>query len=149
MSYFEKTSCRIAIQVCIGYFPDGRERHRTFSMRGVNPDAPIESIAAVIHALAPLLAYPITKVRKVTKTKREIFLGEDAVMPVTATDTRRIVRFPVTKRPAINKIPLAVKCRRRAGLCRALHPVRPGASPRQMGFFSGRAPPVKIRACII
>ena len=80
MSYYEKISCRIAIQVCIGYFPDGRERHRTFSMKGINPDASFEGIAAVILALAPLLAYPITKVRKVTK--REIFFYEDAVMLV-------------------------------------------------------------------
>ena len=46
MSYYEKISCRIAIQVCIGHFPDGRERHRTFSMRGVNPDAPAKSFTA-------------------------------------------------------------------------------------------------------
>ena len=59
----EKITCRVAIQVCIGHFPDGRERHRTFSMKGVNPDASPEAIAAVVRALAPVLAYPITKVR--------------------------------------------------------------------------------------
>ena len=52
MSYYEKWSCRIAIQVCIGYFPDGRERHKTFSMRDVNPDASLEAIAEIVRALA-------------------------------------------------------------------------------------------------
>ena len=47
MSYYEKITCRIAIQVCIGHFLDGRERHRTFSMRGINPDASFESIDAL------------------------------------------------------------------------------------------------------
>ena len=80
MPYYEKISCRVAIQVCIGHFPDGRERHRTFSIRGVNPDAPLEPIEAVVRALAPILAYPITKVRKVIK--RKIFFYEEAALPV-------------------------------------------------------------------
>jgi hypothetical protein len=111
MSYYEKFSCRIAIQVCIGHFPDGRERHRTFSMKGVNPDASLEAIAAVVRALAPVLIYPITKVRKVVK--REIFFYEEAVIPIPAepvTEARRPVCYPifsVAKRP-----------------CRAKHRVR-------------------------
>ena len=67
MSYCEIISCRIAIQVCIGYLPNGIEQHRTFSIKGINPDASPEAIAAVVRALAPVLAYPITKVRKVVK----------------------------------------------------------------------------------
>ena len=80
MPYYEKVSCRIAIQVCIGFFPDGRERHRTFSIRNIDPDAPLEPIEAVVRALAPILAYPITKVRKVVK--RRIFFYEEAILPV-------------------------------------------------------------------
>ena len=67
MSYTETITCRVAIQVCIGYLPNGRERHRTFSMKGIHPDATDEAIAAVVRALAPVLAYPIIKVRKVVK----------------------------------------------------------------------------------
>ena len=67
MTYTETITCRVAIQICIGYFPDGRERHRTFSMKGIRPDARDEAIAAVVRALAPVLAYPITKVRKIIK----------------------------------------------------------------------------------
>ena len=96
MSCYEKISCRVAIQVCIGHFPDGRERHRTFSMRGVNPDASPESIAAVVRALAPVLAYPITKVRKVVK--RRVIIYEEGVVPwddaEPVTYAGRIVPFP-------------------------------------------------------
>ena len=134
MSYYEKISCRVAIQVCIGYFPDGRERHRTFSMKGIAPDASFEAIAAVVRALAPLLAYPITKVRKVTK--REIFFcepevsrGEESVMPVLENvaepppyaEARRII--PFTSREAAAEPPL-----------------------RQMGFIWGRSPPFEGHA---
>ena len=67
MSYVETFTCRVAIQVCIGYFPDGRKRTRTFSMRGIRPDASVEAIAEIVRALAPLLIHPIIKVRKVVK----------------------------------------------------------------------------------
>ena len=67
MSYVEFFTCRVAIQVCTGYLPNGRKRRRTFSMRGIRPDASVESIAAVVRALAPLLIYPIIKVRKIVK----------------------------------------------------------------------------------
>ena len=79
MSKNEKITCRVAIQVCIGHFSDGRERHRTFSMKGIDPDAAPEAIAAVVRALAPVLAYPITKVRKIVK--RVIVIFEKGVMP--------------------------------------------------------------------
>jgi len=73
---YETISCRLAIQVCIGYSPNGRARHRTFSMKGIRPGASGEAIDAIIRALAPLLIYPITKVRKVTK--RTIFFNDSA-----------------------------------------------------------------------
>ena len=76
MSY-EKISCRIAIQMCVGHFPDGRERHRTFSLRHVRPDVPFETVLELARALAPILAYPITKVTKVTKVV--LFSEEDAI----------------------------------------------------------------------
>ena len=75
MLCYEKISCRIAIQVCVGHLPSGRGRYRTFSMRGIKPDASPEAIASVIRSLAPLLIYPITKVRKMVK--REIFFYEE------------------------------------------------------------------------
>ena len=56
MSY-EKISCRIAIQMCVGHFPDGRERHRTFSLRHVRPDASMEAIMGLIRALTPVHEY--------------------------------------------------------------------------------------------
>jgi hypothetical protein len=55
--------CRLAIQVCVGYFPDGRERRRTFSLAGIKEDAGAEALASVVRALAPLLACPIRLVR--------------------------------------------------------------------------------------
>ena len=91
MSYYEKISCRIAIQVCVGCFPDGRERHRTFSIKGINPRASLEAIADIIRALAQVLACPITKVRKVVK--REIIFYEEAAMPIP-----QIIPFPVPGR---------------------------------------------------
>ena len=101
MSYYEKISCRVAIQVCMGHFPDGRERHRTFSMKGVSPDAPLESIAAVVRALAPLLAYPITKVRKVVK--RRIIIYEKGVVPWDDQGNQKVEKKiePVPETPRI------------------------------------------------
>ena len=151
MSYYEKISCRIAIQVCIGYFPDGRERHRTFSMRGINPDAPLEAIADVIRALAPLLAYPITKVRKVIK--REIIFYEEAAMSVPqagteplsampaheAVNARRIIPFPVEKRHAAREVAADLKCRRNCIILPFALPAKSSSS--QVGFLPKRAPP--------
>ena len=67
MARLELVRCRLAIQCCIGHFPDGRERHRTFSLQDVRPDASADALASVIRAVAPLLAYPITKVSIVKK----------------------------------------------------------------------------------
>ena len=82
MSYTETLACRVAIQVCIGYFPDGGERHRSFSMKGIRPDASTEAIAEVVRALAPVLAYPITKVRKVVR-RTIIFVEPPPAVAVT------------------------------------------------------------------
>ena len=76
MTYYEVTTCRLAIQVCIGYGSNGKARHRTFSMKNIRSGASDEGIAAVIRALAPLLIYPITKVHMITK--RKIFFVDDA-----------------------------------------------------------------------
>ena len=134
MSYYEKISCRIAIQVCVGYSSNGRKKHRTFSMRGIEPAASFDAIANVIRALAPVLIYPITKVTKVTK--REIIFYEDAVMPIPKDNvamtpkTRRVISFPVPKRLPARKI------------CNIRRPiVSPGLPTRQVDYFSGRAPP--------
>ena len=123
MLYYEKITCRIAIQVCVGYFPDGRERHRTFSIKSIQPNASFGAISDIIRALAPVLAYPITKVRKVTK--REIFFYEpEAVIPmplyivVPVPEARKIIPFPVPERVAAYK-PIANTRRRSAVLCRA------------------------------
>ena len=56
--------------------------------------------ANVIRALAPVLACPITKVRKVWK--REIIFYEEAVMPAPLEsaehEERKIIPFPVQER---------------------------------------------------
>jgi hypothetical protein len=65
--YFEHISCRVAIQLCVGHFPSGRPRRRTISLHNIRRDASPDDIAAVVRALAPLLAYPIIKVRVVRK----------------------------------------------------------------------------------
>jgi hypothetical protein len=64
---YDFSDVAVAVQVCIGYSADGRARHRTFSLKGIRPDARNEGIDAVVRALAAVLTYPITKVRKVTK----------------------------------------------------------------------------------
>ena len=168
MSYYEKISCRIAIQVCIGHFPDGRERHRTFSMKGVDPDAPLKSIAAVIRALAPLLAYPITKVRKVTK--RVILIYEEAALSVphdnaeAVMNAGRIIPMLIPMRPAVGN--QDIKRRRKAltgvnvltfpalaallplnrRFCLSLRRgMREKGKAKLAGFISGRAPPWNLQ----
>jgi len=143
----EKITCRIAIQICVGYFPDGRERHRTFSLRGVRPDVSTETIRDIIRALAPLLEYPITKVTKVIK--RVIFSAEeesnapDAVLRAVVSvplgsaalvaESGKIIPFPVfpvIERPAAQR---AIGCDvAEPSLC---------ASLRQKRFMQGRSPP--------
>ena len=152
MSNYEKISCRIAIQVCIGHFPDGRERHRTFSMKGIDPDAPLESIAAVIRALAPVLAYPITKVRKVTK--RVILIYEEAALPVPhdnqynaepVMNAGRIIPFPISpavERPASRQALSDVPSRNAVILPFPSPSLLMEQASGQTGFFSERAPPL-------
>ena len=146
MSYYEKISCRIAIQVCVGYFPDGRERHRTFSIKGIKPDAPLEAIASLARALAPVLAYPITKVRKVVK--REIFFYEDAVMPIpldiSEPAARKVIPFSVSERLVARKPIIG----NRSAVPRnftilPFSSLSTEAWLKQMGFPSNRAPPGK------
>ncbi len=52
-------------QLCVGHFPDGRMR--TFWIGGVRPDLSADDVAAVARAVAPLLAYPVVRVRFVRK----------------------------------------------------------------------------------
>ena len=150
MSYYEIISCRIAVQVCIGHFADGRERHRTFSIRGVNPDARPEAVASVIRALAPLLIHPITKVRKVIK-REIIFYGEDAMpvpqdseLSVDTREARRIIPFSAllsAKRRAA-RLTLSNYC------CRTQSPIRRNTVmpaftlPRNITSGPARAPPL-------
>jgi hypothetical protein len=71
---FDSIACRLAIQVCVGHFPDGRERHRTFSIKHIDPDVDIALITSFVRVvIAPLLAYPITGARLVTKKIRVLF----------------------------------------------------------------------------
>ena len=142
MPYYEKISCRIAIQVCTGHFPDGRERHRTFSIRNVNPDAPLEPIEAVVRALALILAYPITKVRKVVK--RKIFFYEEAALPAPRGNQGKQGKQknagPVSYAERIIPFPAFSVTDRYVSL-QALPdvPIRNALPPRL--FLSGRAPP--------
>ena len=151
----EKISCRIAIQTCVGHFPDGRERHRTFSLRHVRPDVSMETIRDIIRALAPLLKYPITKVTKVTK--REIFSDEEkrdagsakrnaedaalyAATPApqanaeSVTESARIIPFPVFPAAECPGIHMVIMYNN----AKSSHFA---ATPMQKSFHSGRAPP--------
>ena len=91
--YYEVISCRWAIQVCTGYSSNGRARTRTFSMKGIRPDASDEAIAVILRALAPLLVYPIVKVRKVTK--RTIFFNDNAAPATPAIALPTPIPAPV------------------------------------------------------
>ncbi|MDR1581319.1 MAG: hypothetical protein LBS35_13265 [Synergistaceae bacterium] len=73
MSRFEFVSCRLAIQICIGHFPDGRERHRTFSVKNIKPDADDDALISVVRAIGSLLAHPITHARLIIKSRRVLF----------------------------------------------------------------------------
>ncbi|MDR1578835.1 MAG: hypothetical protein LBS35_00640, partial [Synergistaceae bacterium] len=75
----------LAIQICTGHFPDGRERHRTFSLKNIREDADDDALIAVVRAVGSLLAYPITGARLIVKkrrvlfgAKRDMYRGEDA-----------------------------------------------------------------------
>ena len=101
MSYTEIITCRVAIQVRVGYLPNGRARHRTFSMTNISPDASPEAIAAVVRALAPVLAYPITKVRKVVK--RTIIFDEWKAPAAPAVAISLPVMPAQTAAPAVSE----------------------------------------------
>jgi hypothetical protein len=96
---FDKITCRLAIQVRIGYFPDGRERHRTFSIKNIAPNAEVSALCALVRAIAPLLAHPITKVRLVTKKFRALSnsLTENAPAPVIES---RVINLAEPDKPA-------------------------------------------------
>jgi hypothetical protein len=81
---FDMITCRLAIQVCIGYSPSGRARHRTFSIKGIKPDVDLSVLAAFVRdVIAPILAFPVTKVRLVTKKTYLFAREETAAEPVT------------------------------------------------------------------
>jgi hypothetical protein len=89
MSQFEFVSCRLAIQICVGHFPDGRERHRTFSIKDIRPDAEDTALLTVVRAVGALLAYPVTKARLIVKKRRALFGDKPgAACKETATETR-------------------------------------------------------------
>ncbi|MDR0764156.1 MAG: hypothetical protein LBE65_00995 [Synergistaceae bacterium] len=73
MSRFEFVSCRLAVQICVGHFPDGRERHRTLSLKNIKPDADAAALITVVRAIGSLLAYPVTHVRLIIKSRRVLF----------------------------------------------------------------------------
>jgi hypothetical protein len=81
MSQFEFVSCRLAIQICIGHFPDGRERHRTFSVKNIKPDAAAAALITVVRAVGSLIAYPITGARLIVKKRRVLFGAERDMDP--------------------------------------------------------------------
>jgi hypothetical protein len=51
MACWELVVCKIAIQMNVGYFPNGRVRRRTVTLRNVRPDASADQLAAVVRAL--------------------------------------------------------------------------------------------------
>ena len=136
----ERITCRIAVQICIGRFPDGRERHRTFSIKDIRPDVSWEAVAKIIRALAPVLKFPITKVTKVTQ--RVLFWEDDdniaarepqvEAVPVNAVpvpEAARIIPFPFSFSP-VAKRPDAT--RRGAIFCRAKTSVRGTSESRRL-----------------
>jgi len=153
MSYYEVTTCRLAIRLCIGYGPNGRKKHRTFSMKNINPNASWEGIMAVIRALAPVLEFPIVDVQKVTS--RKIIFYEDAALPTpqefTELGDRKIIPFPVVGRflvqpaePAENcagSFEGAAKVAKSAQKAKILPFSSFGLALKAIGLPSNRAPP--------
>jgi hypothetical protein len=68
--------CRLAIQMSVGRTSRGRERHRTLILNDVNPDAGADALAEVVRAIEPLLAFPITEVRRVAIYELEMNGGD-------------------------------------------------------------------------
>ena len=157
MSYYEVTTCRLAIRLCIGYGPNGRKKHRTFSMKNINPNASWEGIMAVIRALAPVLEFPIVDVQKVTS--RKIIFYEDAVLPVpremaepevpSYVESRKVIPFPVAFRQPATCTHMAKSNYRNADYAAKTAKILPfspaavGWSSRQMELPSNRAPPLR------
>jgi hypothetical protein len=83
--YFEMTGCRLAIQLCVGYFPNGRAQRRTISFKNIRVGASADDIAAIVRAIAPLLDYPIMKVRLVRKYRLVEGNGEAGASPLPST----------------------------------------------------------------
>jgi hypothetical protein len=81
----------LAIQVCIGHTPGGRARHRTFSVKNIRPDADLSAVAALVRAIGPVLAYPITKARLIIKKVRVLF------------DVRKKIAQPDTAAPFVEQ----------------------------------------------
>jgi hypothetical protein len=98
---FDRITCRLAIQVCVGHFPDGRERHRTFSIKNIDPNADPAVLASLVRdAIAPLLAFPITRARLVTKKIRVLFRAPTpAIAPAAASQA--LEAPPRTSRPGL------------------------------------------------
>jgi hypothetical protein len=67
MARLELVGCRLAIQMNVGYFPNGRARRRTVTLRNVHPDASADQLAMVVRALEKVIAHPIIRVRVVKK----------------------------------------------------------------------------------
>ena len=136
MKYYEVTTCRLAIRLCIGYGPTGRKKHRTFSMKGINPDASWEAIMEIIRALAPVLEYPIVEVQKVTS--RKIIFYEDEESPASSLQVRRPVHALVEAGliPAGSEMEPWGKCGEWERIGENEKLPRAGAS-----FGMGRAPP--------
>ena len=152
---YEKISCRIAIQICVGYFPDGRERHRTISLKHVPPDTSMEAILGIIRALAPVLAYPVTKVTKITKIV--LFCAEEErdagdSVPCAATPAPRVNAEPapiepVPETPRIIPFPffhVAEYPTARKVVGYDIADPSSCASLRQKSFAPGRAPPLLL-----
>jgi hypothetical protein len=82
-SDYDSITCRLAIQVRVGVTPGGRPSHRTFSIKGIKPDASISVLASLVRdAIAPLLAYPVTKARLITEKIRVLPLTGEKSAPV-------------------------------------------------------------------
>ena len=148
----EKTTCRIAIQMCVGCFPDGRERHRTFTLRHVRTDVPFETVLELARALAPVIAFPITKVSKITKTvlfSAEAERGAEHAVPRPSVPTPRAETGPVPETvPEGGQIipfpvfPVSEPPAMRAAIGYDI--AEPSCSAAgQNGFMPGRAPPAR------
>jgi hypothetical protein len=96
-------TCRLAIQVCIGYSLSGTARHRTFSIKGINPDVDLSKVAAFVRdCIAPILAFPITKVRLVKKVPIPLDEPEETTDVPDAEPCRD--RSAAVRRPVLHAV---------------------------------------------